>query len=253
MTSSPTPDPSNFATRAATYDELRPLDRRALNLIEQVVRDAGLAERRVLDVGCGTGRFAAVLAERYDAQVWGVDPSPEMLAVAERRRTSRVELVLGRAEDLPFPDGRFERALMFLVVQHVDRARAFSEVARVLMPDGRLAVVTPHPDFFSGYWMPQLFPSYTEIERARFPGTAELASEFEAAGFVSSRFVESWNQRSYGRDLVLRRIRGRFASTFDLIPDDEYREGLARAEKELPERIEYRSGWLIAIAYVEHA
>jgi hypothetical protein len=47
MTSSPTPDPSNFATRAATYDELRPLDRRALNLIEEVVRDAGLAERRV--------------------------------------------------------------------------------------------------------------------------------------------------------------------------------------------------------------
>jgi hypothetical protein len=54
-------------------------------------------------------------------------------------------------------------------------------------------------------------------------------------------------------ELALRRIRRRFASTFDLIPDDEYLAGLARAEKELPERVEYRSGWLIAIADVELA
>ena len=200
-----------------------------------------------------TGRLAAALAERHGARVWGVDPSPEMLAVAERRRTPRVELVQGRGEDLPFPDCKFERAVMFLVVQHVDRSLAFPEVVRVLTPNGRQVVVTPHPDFFAGYWMAQLFPSYTEIERARFPGKAELGTEFEAAGFASSRFIESWERRSYGRDLVLRRIRGRFASTFELIPDDEYRAGLARAEKELPERIEYRSGWLIAIADVPDA
>jgi hypothetical protein len=45
----------------------------------------------------------------------------------------------------------------------------------------------------------------------------------------------------------------RFASTFDLLPDDEYRNGLARAEEVLPERIDYRSGWLIAIADAGHA
>lgn len=252
MTSSPTPDPSDFASRAATYDELRPLDHGALDLIDQVVREAGLARRRVLDIGCGTGRLAAFLAEHQAAQVFGVDPSAEMLAVAQRRQPPDVELALGRAEELPFPDGSFERAVMFLVVQHVDRPRAFDEVARVLGPNGRLAVVTPHPDFFAGYWMAELFPSYVEVERARFPGEATLAAEFEAAGFASSRFVEHWQQRSNGRGLVLRRIRGRFASTFDLIPDDEYRVGLARAEKELPERIDYRSGWLIAIADADH-
>lgn len=248
MTSSPTPDPSDFASRAATYDELRPLDHGALDLIDEVVREAGLQGRRVLDVGCGTGRLAAVLAGRYEADVSGVDPSAEMLAVAKRRRMPNGELVLGRAEELPFPDGHFERAVMFLVAQHVDRPRAFAEAARVLTAGGRLAVVTPHPDFFAGYWMAELFPSYVEVERARFPGEAALGAEFREAGFASSRFLEHWRERSYGRDLVLRRIRGRFASTFDLIPDDEYRAGLARAEKELPERIEYRSGWLIAIA-----
>jgi SAM-dependent methyltransferase len=248
MTSSPTPDPSDFASRAATYDELRPLDQGALELVEKVVQEAALAGRRVLDIGCGTGRLAEVLVERHGARVWGVDPSPEMLAVAERRGVRGVELARGRAEELPFADGQFERAAMFLVLQHVDRSRAFPEVARVLAPGGRFAVLTPHPDFFAGYWMADLFPSYEEIERRRFPGEAELASELEAAGFVSTRFVESWRRRSYGQDLALRRIRKRFASSFDLIPDDEYRAGLERAETELPERIEYRSGWLIAIA-----
>jgi ubiquinone/menaquinone biosynthesis C-methylase UbiE len=253
MSSSPTPDPSDFASRAATYDELRPLDHGALNLIEEVVGEAELKGRRVLDVGCGTGRLAALLAEKHGAHVCGVDPSAEMLGVAERRRTPNVEIVLGRAEELPFPDARFERAVMFLVVQHVDRPRAFAEVARVLAPSGRFAVATPHPDFFTGYWMAELFPSYVEVEQARFPGEAALAAEFEEAGFASSRFAEWWEQRSYGRDLALRRIRRRFASTFDLISEEEYRAGLARAEEELPERIEYQSGWLIAIADVEHA
>jgi SAM-dependent methyltransferase len=251
MSSSPTPDPSDFASRAATYDELRPLDYGALDLIQELVRKAELNERRVLDVGCGTGRLAAFLAEQHGAHVYGVDPSAEMLAVAERRQN--LQLVLGRAEELPFPDGHFERAVMFLVVQHVERPRAFAEVARVLAPGGRFAVVTPHPEFFAGYWMAELFPSYVEVERARFPGEATLAAEFQAAGFASSRFVEHWRQRNYSRDFVLRRIRGRYASTFDLISDDEYRAGLDRAEQELPERIEYRSGWLIAMADVAGA
>jgi hypothetical protein len=101
--------------------------------------------------------------------------------------------------------------------------------------------------------MAQLFPSFVEVERARFPGRDRLAAEFETAGFASSRFAESWLKRSHGRELVLRKIRGRFASTFDLLPDDEYRNGLARAEEVLPERIDYRSGWLIAIADAGHA
>jgi hypothetical protein len=50
------------------------------------------------------------------------------------------------------------------------------------------------------------------------------------------------------RERALERIRSRFISTFDLIPKDEYDDGLARAEAELPESIRYSHNWLIAVA-----
>ena len=107
-----------------------------------MIREADLAGRRVLDIGCGTGRFLAQLSEK--AKAWGVDASPEMLEVA-RTRAGSAGLKLGRAEELPFKDGWFERATMWLVAHLVDRPRAFAEARRVLSGHGRLAVATFDP------------------------------------------------------------------------------------------------------------
>ena len=76
----------------------------------------------MLDIGCGTGRAAEALVER-GSRVWGVEPEPEMAALA-RERVSTVKVA--PAEQLPFKDGWFERALMWLVVHLVDRPRAFA-------------------------------------------------------------------------------------------------------------------------------
>src|SRR4051812_11806751 len=94
-----TPRQPDFDARAASYDELRPQDAHWWELFELVAREGDLRGRRVLDVGCGTGRFVAALA--HDARVWGIDPSAEMLAVA-RERNPRVPLKLAPAERPPF-------------------------------------------------------------------------------------------------------------------------------------------------------
>ncbi len=109
----------HFGDLAARYDELRsgPSD----DAIEALVREGDLRGRRVLDVGCGTGRMAATLAERYGATVSGIDPSVEMLEVARDRTSQGVTaLERGMAENIPFPDCYFERALVQLVVHLVD-------------------------------------------------------------------------------------------------------------------------------------
>src|SRR5262245_53682860 len=125
-----------------------------------MVREGDLAGRKVVDIGCGTGRTAAALVER-GARVWGVEPSPEMAAFA-RERLSTVKSA--PAEHLPFKDGWFERAVMQLVIHLLDRPQAFAEARRVLAPDGRLVVVTFDMTHFERYWLNEYFPSIEQLD-----------------------------------------------------------------------------------------
>jgi ubiquinone/menaquinone biosynthesis C-methylase UbiE len=197
----------------------------------------------VLDIGCGTGRFLAQLAEV--AKAWGVDPSPQMLEVA-RSRVGSAGLKLGSAEELPFKDSWFERATMWLVAHLVDRPRAFAEAARVLEPGGRFAVATFDPSYFEEFWLNELFPSMEAVDRARFPTAGELTTQL--ASFADVRLTRLSQTGSLTREDALERIRGKHISTFDLISEEEYEAGLARAERELPERVDYRIEWLLADA-----
>lgn len=199
----------------------------------------------MLDVGCGTGRLEVALAGR--ARIWGVDAEPEMLEVASRN-APEARFKLGRAEELPFKDGWFERVVMWLSSHLVDHSRAFPEARRVLGPGGRLAVVTFDPAYFDEFWLNELFPSMEAVDRARFSTAEELERELDAAGFADVRTTRLSQRGSLTRHEALERIRGRHISTFDLIDEDEYEAGLARAERALPERFDYRVEWLIATA-----
>jgi ubiquinone/menaquinone biosynthesis C-methylase UbiE len=198
----------------------------------------------VLDIGCGTGRFLAQLAPV--AKAWGVDASPEMLEVA-RTRSKVAGLKLGSAEELPFKDGWFERATMWLVAHLVDRPRAFAEARRVLAGGGRFAVATFDPSYFDAFWLNELFPSMEAADRARFPTADELEQTLRGAG-LEPRLLRLSQRGSLEREDALARIRGKHISTFDLISDVEYEAGLARAERELPDRVDYRVEWLVAVA-----
>ncbi len=199
----------------------------------------------MVDIGCGTGRLAAALAER-GSRVWGVEPSPEMAAVA-RERLSTVKVA--PAERLPFKDGWFERAVMSLVIHLLDRPRAFAEAARVLRPEGRLVIATFDYAHFERYWLNRFFPSLEGIDRARFPDAEGLRDELAAAGFGSVELFPLSQRGRMDRAEAIERVRGRFISTFQLVDEDEYRTGLERMESELPDESEYRLEWLVAVGY----
>ncbi len=238
----------DFGARAASYDRIRPVDDNWRAVFEVVAREADLLGQRVLDIGCGTGRLSAALAEQGFARVWGVDASPEMLDVARGKVPAGVGLKEGSAEHLPFRDGWFDRAVMWLVCHLVDRTAAFHEAARVLVPGGRFAVVTFDSRHFDRYWLNGFFPRIREIDLARFPSEDSLRTELQDAGFASVRIVPLSQHAAISRADALERIRGRHISTFDLLSDDEIADGTARAERELPDPVEYDQEWLVAIA-----
>ena len=90
-------------------------------------------EGRGLEIGVGSGRFAAPLGVQM-----GVDPSPAMLAYAAARG---VDVLAATAEQLPFADSGFEFATVVTTLCFVDSPeRMPSEARRVLKPDGRLVI-----------------------------------------------------------------------------------------------------------------
>jgi SAM-dependent methyltransferase len=247
MSSSRTPD-VDFARIAPRYDELRTIGERWPELVDVLVREGDLRGRRVLDVGSGTGRLATILVERYGCKVWGVDPEPEMIEVARGKVPPGVGLKLGRAEDLPFKDGWFERVTMTLVLQLVDRPRAYREAIRVLQAGGSLAIATFDYAHFERYFLGSYFPSFEALDKERFPSAGRLEEELRAAGFADVRLTRLTQRETIDRQTVLERIRGKHISTFQLIGDDEYRAGLERAERELPAEVENVLEWIVAAA-----
>ena len=129
---------------------------RALGQLDRFRRGGPIA--RVLDVGCGTGDLARLIARRYPtARVVGADFTPGMLANAQRRgrrvrEGPRVALARATALRLPFRDGAFDLVTnAFLARNLADLSVAFREMRRVLRPGGTLLtleITEPHSPAF---------------------------------------------------------------------------------------------------------
>ncbi len=149
-----------FTPLPSRYDRLAELLSMGQNgrwRTEMVGHVAVTEPRRVLDVACGTAGVTLQLAERTSARIVGVDLTEEMLHEGARRvtragRDDRVQLVLGRGQQLPFADGAFDAVTFTYLLRYVeDPQAAIDEMARVVVPGGTVASL----EFFvpaTGFW-----------------------------------------------------------------------------------------------------
>jgi SAM-dependent methyltransferase len=146
--------------------------------------------QNVLDVGSGPGALTAELVRRVGADhVAAVDPAPQFVD-ALRKRLPEVDAHVGRAEELPFPDDRFDAALAQLVLHFVTDADATArEMRRVVRSGGVVGACVW--DFAAGMRMLRLFwdaalahdPDAPDEERTRpFGRDGEIADLFERVG-----------------------------------------------------------------------
>ena len=97
---------------------------------------------RVLDVATGTGMVAQALHDRYGCVIVGLDQSADMLRVARTREGVYESIIEGRAELLPYPDATFDHLTFTYLLRYVDDpAATLRELARVVKPGGRVAMV----------------------------------------------------------------------------------------------------------------
>jgi len=128
---------------------------------------------RLLDVGCGTGALLHRLSRSHPAGLLsGVDPVPEMLAVARRRLPAEVELREGWAERLPFANERFDVVLSCNMFHYVRQpAAALREMSRVLSPGGRLVITDWCDDYLAcrvcDWYLRRFNPVHFKVYRKR--------------------------------------------------------------------------------------
>jgi tRNA (uracil-5-)-methyltransferase TRM9 len=193
----------------ATYDEIADhfADTRAYPWPEVESFLDGRSGRRALDVGCGNGRHAELLAARTD-HVLGVDISRRLLETADERLDS-APLLQADAASLPLADGTADLAVYVAAVHHLPdretRVTSLAELARVLA-DGGTALVSAWSTTHDRFDAPEAGEGFDTTVDWTLPGgrtvprfyhiyaPAEFERDLRAGGLaVESSFVSSGN------------------------------------------------------------
>lgn len=164
------------ARQKRVWDRAAPSYDKQIAFFEKVQFSGGrewLGERargRILEVAIGTGRNLPHYPA--DTIVTGVELSPAMLAIARQHAADLgrdVDLREGDAEHLPFPDGSFDTVVCALSLCTIpDPATAINEMARVLVPGGRLLLL----DHIGSTW-PPIYAAQWLLERITIPLAGE--------------------------------------------------------------------------------
>ena len=211
------------------YDLGRNLTSEATDALMDILRGyVAQPVNLIVDLGSGTGRFTAALAEAFAAQVLGVEPAANMRVTADAKpRPPSVRFVQGQAESIPLEDGMADLVFMSQVLHHLtDIPKALFEIRRVLKLNGTLCVRQTTRENLDSYFYQRFFPAARAVDERRLPSRDELGRVARSCGFRAVAIETLSHQIAASATEYVDKIALRTYSDLECIDDAAFHEGL---------------------------
>lgn len=223
---------ADYSQISEVYDAARRADKPHIGWwVSRLAEAGGLSPgKRLLDLGCGTGRWTILLVERTGCEAVGVDKSRQMLAKARPKDPAgRIKWLVGNVNAPPVPPGSFDCALMSLMLHHLDQPLvAFRAAFAALRRGGALLIRQGTLEQITDDVAHRFFPEALTVDRKRTPLRAEVGIWLEEAG-SENVVADPVRMRTHNSPQDwLPEAEHRVCSVFRLISDDAYAHGLAR-------------------------
>jgi len=171
-------------------------DRLEKRLVFQFLGDVN--NRKILDVGCGTGNYCIPLAKK-GAEVTGIDSSREMISRAKEKaekEDAQVRFYIGKAERLPFDSKTFDIVLSITACEFLENIQeAVEEMKRVVKDNGKIVIglINKRSIYCFGKRVMSRFKEDSVYARAKFYNAGELKKMFgEEVRWESTLFAQEW-------------------------------------------------------------
>lgn len=171
---------------ARHYNSARSLSSQTLTLWLDALKSSIPQQEigKILDLGCGTGRFTVPLSKAFECSVIGVEPSSAMLSVARTQNEMNIEWKHGEAESIPLANEAVNLVFMSQVFHHLSEPQtALLEINRVLAKRGYLAIRNAICEHLNELDWLRFFPEALEIEEKRMPFRQELTESVSGQSF----------------------------------------------------------------------
>ncbi len=134
-----------------------------------------------LDIGCGTGNYTDIL-QKLGYNFIGIDPSTQMLDEAKLKNYN-IDWRIGNAENTGLKTNSVDGIIASLTIHHwADIEQGFTELARVLKPNGNIVIFTSTPEQMNGYWLNHYFPRMLEDSAKQMPTLDTVEKAMKVAG-----------------------------------------------------------------------
>ena len=229
----------HFDRIASSYRGLRKTDREPVEYLASILAE-GDDSIRLLDLGCGTGRYTEALLDCLSnpLNLYCLDISEGMLRLCQdklcnHRNAKSCSLLQAKADEIPLDNGSLDSMVTFNAIHHFDIPKFFNEAARVLKSDGFLGIYTRSRAQNEKTIWGRYFPGFVERED-RLLSIEEFERTISRRGDLRLEEIKTYNfKRIISIDRLMQLVSGHHYSTFKFYMPEELKKATAIFERGL--------------------